>query len=243
MTTPTNEAASAVAAKLAISENPETIVAYCDPGSEHPDNQRFIADCEKWFERPITQLKSEKYADTWQVWSERRYLVGPAGALCTVELKKRMRQQFEDPTDRQVFGYTAEESGRVDRFRLANPDVDLWTPLIERGLGKGDCLGLLERAGIEIPAMYKLGFSNANCVGCPHGGMGYWNKIRTTFPEVFDRMAILERDLGHTCIRADGESVYLDELDPDRGKDSGIEAECSLLCVLAEDDFGDGGES
>ena len=46
-------AASAVATKLAISNNngkfPLEIV-YTEVKEEHPDNQRFLTDCEKWFE-------------------------------------------------------------------------------------------------------------------------------------------------------------------------------------------------
>lgn len=42
-------AASAVATKLTISEygHSNVTVAYCDTGSEHPDNKRFITDCEQ----------------------------------------------------------------------------------------------------------------------------------------------------------------------------------------------------
>jgi 3'-phosphoadenosine 5'-phosphosulfate sulfotransferase (PAPS reductase)/FAD synthetase len=230
-------AASAVATKLALADDPATIVAYCDPGSEHPDNERFITDCENWYGVPIVRLKSSEYVDTWDVWAKRRYIVGAHGAQCTVVLKKRLRQQFEQPDDRQVFGYTAEESGRVERFRNANPDVNLWTPLIDRGLSKADCLAMVERAGIELPAMYQLGYHNANCIGCPHGGFGYWNKIRRDFPDTFDRMALLERDIGHACNKDEQGPVFLDQLDPDRGSDDPPTVECSLLCVLAEQDI------
>lgn len=55
-------AASAVAAKIVLSESKENVVvAYTDPGAEHPDNKRFMADCEQWFDFPITILKSDKY--------------------------------------------------------------------------------------------------------------------------------------------------------------------------------------
>lgn len=241
-------AASAVAAKLTIAaDTDDLVIAYVDPGSEHPDNARFLADCEEWFGRDIVRLKSEKYADTWQVWTERRYLVGPSGALCTAELKKKVRYGFEQPDDRQVFGYTVEERHRADRFRDQNPGVDLVCPLIDHQLTKADCLAIIDRAGIELPAMYLLGYRNNNCIGCPKGGMGYWNKIRRDFPDAFDRMASLERDLGHTIFREDvvvgyemstrpvdgfddaspveevrvaiteRRPLYLDELDPDRG--------------------------
>ena len=52
-------------------------------------------------------------------------------------------------------------------------------------------LAMIERAGIELPEMYRLGFNNANCIGCCKGGMGYWNHVRKVHPLVF--RARLER--------------------------------------------------
>ena len=228
-------AASAVATKLDLAEHPGGVVAYCDPGSEHPDNERFIADCEEWFDHPIVRLRSKKYRDTWQVWEERRFLVGPTGALCSTELKKKVRRDFQRPGDVQVFGFTVEEQHRADRFREQNIEVDLVTPLIDHGLNKQDCLALVDRAGIELPAMYRLGYHNANCVGCVHGGMGYWNKIRADFPDVFARMAVLEREIGHSLNKDEAGPVWLDEMDPQRGDyPTEIARDCSILCAIAE---------
>jgi 3'-phosphoadenosine 5'-phosphosulfate sulfotransferase (PAPS reductase)/FAD synthetase len=230
-------AASTVAAMLTLRDTPTALLVYTDPGSEHPDNLRFRADVEAWLGVRIQVLKSTRYVDTWDVWEQTRYLVGSSGTRCTVEMKKRLRQQFERLDDRQVFGYTVEEIDRVERFRSANPDVDLATPLIDQMLTKSDCLAIVERAGIELPAMYRLGYRNANCIGCPHGGTGYWNMIRRDFPDVFDRMAKLERDIGHAVCRPGGVPVWLDELDPTRGHiDSEPTFECSLLCASTDVD-------
>ena len=88
------------------------------------------------------------------------------------------------------------------------------------------------------PQTFWLGYDNNNCVGCVQGGMGYWNKVRVDFPETFDRMAKLERRLGNTVLRDNGEALYLDELDPHRGNASDEpDIECSLLCALAEEDL------
>ena len=229
-------AASAVAARIKLAEvGPDLIIAYTDPGSEHPDNERFIADCETWFDHEVFRMKSETYRDTWQVWEERRFIVSPQGALCTAELKKKVRFRFQRPDDVQVFGYTAEEGHRADRFRQQNPEVTLETPLIDLSLSKADCLGILERAGLTLPAMYLLGYQNNNCIGCPKGGMGYWNMIRRDFPAVFNRMAALERDIGHSVLSDANGPVWLDELDPTRGNIlTEPDIECSLLCVAAE---------
>jgi hypothetical protein len=168
------------------------------------------------------------------------------GALCTTELKKKPRWAVQDAYGPQVYGYSSEpkEQKRAARFREQNPEVTLLTPLIERGLMKGDCLAMVERAGIEIPAMYRLGYKNNNCIGCVKGGMGYWNKIRVDFPDTFDRMAALERELGHSVItetveHEDGvkrkHMVFLDELAPDRGNyEAEEDIECSLLRAATE---------
>lgn len=233
-------AASAVATKLDIADHGTDAgpVCYVDTGSEHPDNVRFLADAAEWLGVEIVTLRSDKYADIWQVFKERRFLVGNKGALCTVELKKKVRFAFERPDDVQVFGYTFDpkDVDRADRFREQNPGVTLHTPLIDRELTKSDCLAMIERAGIELPAMYRLGYLNNNCIGCPKGGLGYWNMIRRDFPDVFDRMARQEREIGHACHHTKEEGmIFLDELDPERGDiHTDPDADCSLMCALAE---------
>jgi hypothetical protein len=225
-------AASAVAAKLALAKHPDAVVAYCWVKEEHPDNMRFLRDCERWFGREITVLKNEKYEGSVDVVNLRnRYLVGPAGAKCTKELKKIPREAFQRHDDLHVFGYTAEEQERVDRFIDANADVQLWCPLVDAGLGKSDCLALVEQAGIELPAMYRLGYNNANCIGCVKGGAGYWNKIRRDFPERFEQMAKIEEQLGRTVLRRNGQPYSLRMLKLDEGhpvKD--LPASCGIAC-------------
>lgn len=78
-----------------------------------------------------------------------------------------------------------------------------------------------------------------NCLGCPKGGMGYWNAIRVDFPEVFQEMAELERELGHSILRdrrgGKKTPLFLDELDPERGNFSrDLPKNCSLFCPTEE---------
>ena len=138
-----------------------------------------------------------------------------------------------------MFGYTAEEKDRAESFRRQNFEQPLETPLIDAGLSKSDCLAMIQRAGIELPAMYKLGYKNNNCIGCPKGGMGYWNKVRRDFPATFERMAALQRELGPGSgflrDHGRGRRIVLDELDPTRGNHGDEpDIECSLMCHAAE---------
>jgi hypothetical protein len=228
-------AASAVATKIALAEREsELIIAYTEVKEEHPDNKRFLADCEEWFGQKIEILGNDFYDRSIYRVFEKNYIRTPKGAPCTRALKKQIRERFEKPTDRQVFGYTAEEQARLDRFIDANADVNIWTPLIEKGLGKEDCLAMLKNAGIELPVMYKLGYHNNNCIGCVKGGMGYWNKIKVDFPEHFDRMAKLERFKKQTIFK----DRYLDELKPTDGNyPQEPNIECSIFCQIAEQEL------
>jgi len=216
-------AASAVAASLV----PEAVVARCIVDNEHEDNSRFAVDVGQWLGREIVDLRSDRYTDCWDVWEKRRYLNGPKGALCTVELKKRVRVEFSRLDDVHVFGFTSEEQDRAERFEDNNPEVSVRFPLIEHGLTKRHCFERIQDAGIALPAMYALGYHNANCVGCVKGGQGYWNKIRRDFPETFERMAALEERIGASCINRQP----LRTLRPDAGRHSDLVLpDCGLFC-------------
>jgi hypothetical protein len=232
-------AASAVATKLAITENAgrlPLVVARCVIDEEHPDNERFAAECEAWFGMPILNLTSAKYGSSiYNVFEQRGYISGINGAPCTLYLKKEVRRDFQKPTDRHVFGYCADEQGRWDDFLDAN-NIDAVAPLLDRGLTHSDSLAMIERAGIELPTMYQLGYHHNNCIGCAKAtGQGYWNKIRQDFPPYFDRMASLSRKLGVRLIRIDDQRAFLDELQPGTGDyQSEPEIQCGIFCEMAE---------
>lgn len=230
-----------MAAKIALSTYPPDIVTlvYQDTGSEHPDNQRFMRDVEAWLGKKVTILRHPKFKDTWEVWESQRYLADQYGAPCTKFLKKATGREFANTaTDLEVFGYTSEEAGRIERFKNANPEVDMWAPLLDRMINKADCLAFLRDAGIELPAMYRMGYRNNNCIGCVKGGMGYWNKIRKDFPETFARMAELEDRLGASLLRLTNEDgkrvrIQLKDLPPDAGNyEAEPTIECGMLCQL-----------
>ena len=189
-------AASAIAGKISLQLYKNVCLAYCDTRSEHSDNERFISDLEDWYGQKIERLTTPKFHDIWDVFEKTRWLVGPKGARCTTELKKNLRENFQLPDDKHIFGYTFDEKERAESFIKHNPDINLLTPLIDQQITHDECIGMIGEAGIEIPVMYKLGYGHNNCIGCVKGQQGYWNKIRVDFPIVFARMAKVENDIG-----------------------------------------------
>lgn len=198
---------------------------------------RFLHECERWYGQPIHILRSEKYADHFDVIEKQDMICGNRVFYpCTYELKKKVRYDFQDSIkewDGQVWGFDAGEELRARRFAEQNPVTKPLFPLIEKGITKENAAYMLEHAGIGMPLMYRLGYRNNNCVGCIKGGMGYWNKIRVDYPGHFKRMAELERKIGHSCLKDKDGSVFLDELDPKRGNfPEEVMPSCDLFCEL-----------
>lgn len=192
-------AASAVATKLALGEYPpeRVLVVNAFIVEEHEDNRRFLADCEKWFDFPITVIRDERYgASTDRVWTERGYMKGLRFSPCSHYLKRELLGSISLPDDINVIGFTIEEQDRFDDLRDHFPQERFLAPLIDRGLTKGDCLSIVSAAGIELPFMYRKGYQNANCIGCPKGGQNYWQAIRRDFPERFEKIAAIQESIG-----------------------------------------------
>jgi hypothetical protein len=237
-------AASAVATKLALGEfdHAQFEIVNVFLAEEHPDNRRFLDDCSHWFGKLITVLRDTKYgASAQEVWRRERYTKGRYGAPCSRNLKRIILDAFSLPDDLHILGFTVEESERMDRFIDANNGVKARALLIERGLTKNDCLAMVQRAGIELPMMYRLGYENANCIGCVKGGQGYWNKIRRDFPDQFLAVAKIEHDIGPSAYlfrdRNTGKRFSLLELDPTTGRHDEPAPSCSFFCELAEEDL------
>lgn len=239
-------AASALAAKMAVKEYGDRCeVLYCDTFAyEHPDNKRFFDDVQRWLDREIKVIRSDKYEDIFDVFRKTRYLVGTKGARCTGELKRNVRRAYQKPDDVHVIGFTSEESKRVKRLSGNTPETFYDFILHRKGCTKSDCHAALNIAGIEQPAMYRLGYRNNNCIGCVKGQAGYWNKIRKDFPEAFERMALVERELNVAICKKEGrdsdgnrwrERVFLDELPEDQGHyPTEPDISCGVLCVSPE---------
>jgi hypothetical protein len=230
-------AASAVALKLAVEKyRPRVEPVYCEIDQEHPDNQRFLADVEQWLGVTVKRLRSEKYgSDIFTVFEREKYIAGIKGARCTRSLKQDVRKAYQLPTDTHVFGYTADETERVAKFEKNNPALFCDWLLVDHGITKRDCYRIIKDAGIELPAMYRLGYKNNNCIGCVKGGAGYWNKIRKDFPEAFDKMAAASRRLGVRLIRLSGERMFLDELPVGAGRmEEEPDIDCGPQCVMPD---------
>jgi 3'-phosphoadenosine 5'-phosphosulfate sulfotransferase (PAPS reductase)/FAD synthetase len=232
-------AASAVAAKVIIDLYGHrcNIKIVNNPiKEEDKDNLRFLGDVEDWLNYDIQFATNPKYPDNSciSVWEDRRFMSGPMGAPCTIELKKKARQLWEkdNPHEWLVLGFTCEEEKRAARFKLTERD-NLLTPLIDNGIDKDYCYSYLKSSGVEPPAIYKRGYPNANCIGCVKASSPtYWNLVRKDSPEVFEARAKQSREIGSKLAIVKGVRTYLDELDPEAvGRPlKTLDFECGIFC-------------
>lgn len=203
---------------------------------EDHDNLRFARDVSMWLRQPLNYWSNPNYpeASAVSVWNRRGGMVFPHGAPCTVHLKKEARQDYErhHKVAWHVFGFTADEQKRHDRFVLTERS-NVLPVLIDAGITKQDCITRLEAAGIKPPRLYAEGYPNANCIGCVKAtSPTYWNLVRETRPEVFDERAEQSRRLGVRLVRHSGKRIFLDELPADaKGRPlKSMNIDCGIFC-------------
>jgi len=232
-------AASAVAAKKTIELYGKTHIVRVinNPiAEEEPDNLRFLKDVQKWLGVKIEFALNKKYPNhsCVEVWDNEKYMSGIYGASCTRALKKQARQQWEseNKTDYLILGFTADEEKRHTRF-IKTERANILPVLINAGITKRNCFEILKKAGIELPAIYKMGYPNANCIGCVKASSPtYWNHVRKVHPQVFEERAKQSRKIGAKLAEVKGEHIFLDELSPTaKGRPmKNMDFECGIFC-------------
>ena len=197
---------SAVTCKLCIDiyglENVRLI--FIDTFNEDKDTYRFKKDCEKWYGKKIETItrvgKGKKYEKIQDVWYKYKSLNVAGGAVCSSELKRQLRKEWEreNTYESQAFGFDIDEIKRVksmvNNYRETAKPI---FPLLMLGLSKKDCVQIILDAKLKLPRAYVLGFLNNNCLntGCVQGGIGYWQKMKIDIPSNFNAMAEIEHEL------------------------------------------------
>lgn len=174
-----------------------------DTRNEDGDTYRFKNNCEVWYEKEIESISAipEKYSAIWDVWRKHKSLNTANGAICSTQLKRKVREDWQknNKFTYQVFGYEFDtrEFKRALSMTLNHEKIKPIYPLLMFGLSKKDCLDICEKERLKVPRAYKWGFHNNNCMqtGCVQGGIGYWQKMHSAFPDLYKKMAKMEHEL------------------------------------------------
>lgn len=137
---------------------------------------------------------------------------------------------------------TIELYGNTHDIRILNNPVkeednereNLLPVLIDQKITKQMCFDIIKSVGIDLPRIYKLGYPNANCIGCSKAtSVTYWNHVRKTHPDIFKERARLSREIGCRLTRYRGKRIFLDELAEDatgKAMKSLKNIECGIFC-------------
>ena len=141
-------------------------VIFIDTKNEDIDTYRFKKDCETWFGVQIETISSTKWDNIEEVWEHYLSLNVATGAICSTELKRIVRQDFQmkNKFSHQAFGFDAAEIDRAKAMKKNYPDSRPIFPIIYELLSKGDSLKILQKNGIMPPLSYQMGNSNNKCL-------------------------------------------------------------------------------
>lgn len=181
-------------------------VVFIDTRNEYLDTYTFKHQCEKWYGVSIETITNSKYRNIQEVWEKHLSLNTATGAICSTELKRKVREDFQrvNTFSYQAFGYEYDpnEIKRAWTMSKNNPDANPMFPLLAMILNKKDCIEMIQNENslfltLHIPKSYRMGYNNNNCgeTGCVQGGIGYWQLKKIKEPKVFDKMAETEHHL------------------------------------------------
>lgn len=190
-------AASYCAAKRVLGrENRESVtLLFCDTKEEDADLYRFLGDCEKRLNHPVTRIAEGR--TVWEVFHDEGMIGNTRADLCSRILKRELGDAWvkvncTDPV--LYFGFDFTEPQRLDGVRQAKPWARCEAPLIPEMLWKAQILDEVRADGLTLSRAYRQGYQHDNCGGaCIKMGHGGWAKTLALRPEVFARWEAEER--------------------------------------------------
>lgn len=166
------------------------VLLFADTKMEDEDLYRFLDDAARDIGVPVTRVAEGR--NPWEVFFDKRYLgntrIDPCSSILKRELLRKWLERECDPNDTIV--YIGIDWTEEHRFSKAQKYWTPWrceSPLLEAPLmGKPQQLEALRAAGIEVPRLYKMGFSHNNCGGfCIKSGQGHFARLLEHMPERF----------------------------------------------------------
>lgn len=178
-------AASAILGhKLGLSQS----LVFADTTIEDPDLYRFVNELADALGQPLITLRDGR--DPWDVFVANKIMANNRFAPCSRVLKtdqvKLWMGQNSGAGDTLVLGMFRDEEDRLERAAknwAPRPVVSL---LIDHKITPGAARSMVEGLGIELPALYRLGFPHNNCGGmCVRAGQGQFATLLAQKPAFY----------------------------------------------------------
>lgn len=181
--------ASAVAADRALQKyGDDVLLWFADTKWEDEDLYRFLDDLEKHWNRKI--IRQADGRQPLQVAEDKGLIFNQARAYCSFVLKSDLFSAYLETIEKPVtimFGFDGTEGDRIERTEKRYQEEGIYFdhPLTWKPYDFYP-FETVKSWGIEIPRLYKMGYSHNNCGGrCVKGGKAYWRMTKINFPERF----------------------------------------------------------
>lgn len=183
----------------------DVIAVFCDTLAEDGDLYRFLDDIEKHLDIKIIRLCYGKTPS--ELAFEDNFIYNSRVANCSKKLKSRvfnawLKEHYKPSECVLYLGIDWTEIHRTNAITNNYKPYKVEYPMCEKPyLIKSEMLETLKKDGIEIPRLYKLGFSHNNCKGfCFKGGLGHYKllleKDRTLYLECENKEQMLRQKIG-----------------------------------------------
>lgn len=201
----------------------DVICVFCDTLAEDGDLYRFLADIENHFGIKIVRLTTG--ITPFELAFKERFLWNSRVASCSVKLKSKpfnawLKENFKPDECILYLGIDWTETHRKGAIEKNYKPYKVEFPMCEKPyLMKDEMIAQLKEVGIEIPRLYKLGFSHNNCKGCCFkAGIGQYKllleKDRITYLEMENKEEMIRSVLGKdvSILKRKGKTFTLREL-------------------------------
>ena len=209
--------------KRVIEKHTDVVGVFCDTLAEDGDLYRFLKDIESKLNIELVRLcvGSTPFEMSWRD----SFLYNARMANCSRKLKsepfRAYLQSNYEPGEAIIYlGIDWTETHRKEAIVRNYQPYQVEFPMCEPPyMTKDQMLEELKNEGIEIPWMYRAGFSHNNCGGaCFKGGIAHWRNLykvdRRKFLEWENKEEIMRRKLKKdvTILKRKGKPYTLREL-------------------------------
>lgn len=170
---------------------PEMEYFFCDTGAELPETYEFLTRLEVILGKPIVRLNSERGFDHWfEVF--RGALPSPQMRWCTKVMKIKPIEAWIG--DKPAISYVAIRADEANRkgYISTKPNIESRFPFVEDGIDHDGVMGILDDAGIGLPAYYEWR-SRSGCYFCFYQRKAEWVGLADRHPELFERAVAIEQ--------------------------------------------------
>tara|TARA_B100000686_G_C16508159_1_gene820675 strand:- start:143 stop:892 length:750 start_codon:yes stop_codon:yes gene_type:complete len=209
--------ASAVAANRVMQRKGKdnVILWFADTSWEDEDLYRFLIDLENFWDKEIVRYKDGR--NPLQVGEDVKFILNSRIRACSRILKQEAFRKYLKKLEKPVTIHLGMDW--TEEHRMAAPKnnyeqfegVKVSFPLMWKPWYKSKYSKIVEKWGIEIPRLYKMGFPHNNCGGrCIAQGKREWKRLGHYFPERYNEVMNWEEKMREELGTAKGKTILKD---------------------------------